>query len=89
MNVNDIDNYVNQVHKDNELKKINNIYLSNKQINILEQYKIEYKNVVDINELIFKIEDYIENNYEYDEMDDLENLSLELAEFNYYYNTNK
>lgn len=89
MNVNDIDNYVSQIHKDNELKKVNNIYLSNKQINILERYRIEYKNVVDISELIFKIEDYIENNYDYEEMDDLENLSLELAEFNYYYNTNK
>lgn len=89
MNVNDIDNYVSQIHKDNELKKINNIYLSNKQISILERYRIEYKNVLDMNELIFKIEDYIENNYDYEEMDDLENLSLELAEFNYYYNTNK
>jgi len=89
MKVNDIDNFVSQIHKDNELKRINNIYLSNKQINVLERYKIDYMNVIDIKELIFKIEDYIENNYEYVEMDDLENLSLELAEFNYYYNTNK
>ena len=32
---------------------------------------------------------YIEDNYSYEELDELENLSLELSEFNYYYNTNK
>ena len=42
-----------------------------------------------MSELIFKVEQYIEDNDMYDEMDDLENLSLELSEFNYYYNTNK
>ena len=57
--------------------------------NILERYKIDYKNVVDMSELIFKVEEYIEENDSYEEIDDLENLSLELSEFNYYYNTNK
>ena len=54
-----------------------------------QKHKIDYKNVVDISELIYKIEVYIEDNYYGDELSDLENLSLELSEFNYYYNTNK
>ena len=89
INKEEIDKYVFDTFKNNELKKINNIYLSNKQMNILDKYMIDYKNVVDMNELIFKVEEYIEDNYSYEELDDLENLSLELSEFNYYYNTNK
>ena len=89
LNKEEIDKYVFDTFKNNELKKINNIYLSNKQMNILDRYNIDYKNVVDMNELIFKVEEYIEENYSYEELSELENLSLELSEFNYYYNTNK
>ena len=85
----EIDKMINQTIEDNKLNKINNIYLSNKQIDILNKYNIDYKNVVDVSELIFKIETYIEDNYEYEQLSDLENLSIELSEFNYYYNTNK
>ena len=88
-NSDEIDKYVFDTFKNNKLNKINNIYLSNKQMNILDKYMIDYKNVVDISELIFKVEEYIDENYSYEELDDLENLSLELSEFNYYYNTNK
>ena len=89
MNIEEIDSFVEETIKNNTLNKINNIYLSNKKIFILERYNIDYKNVVDISELIFKVEEYIEDNYSSEELDDLENLSLELSEFNYYYNTNK
>lgn len=89
MNNKEIDNFINETIKNNTLNKVNNIYLSNKQIDVLEKYKIDYKNVVDISELIYKIETFIEENYYGDELFDLENLSLELSEFNYYYNTNK
>ena len=89
MNNKEIDDFVNETIKNNTLNKVNNIYLSNKQISVLEKYKIDYKNVVDISELIYKIEAYIEDSYYNDELDDLENLSIELSEFNYYYNTNK
>lgn len=89
MNIEEIDSFVEETIKNNTLNKINNIYLSNKQICVLERYNIDYKNVVDISELIFKVEEYIEDNYSSEELDDLENLSLELSEFNYYYNTNK
>lgn len=89
LNKKEIDKYVFDTFKNNELKKVNNIYLSNKQMSILDKYMIDYKNVIDIHELIFKVEEYIEDNYSYEELEDLENLSLELSEFNYYYNTNK
>ena len=41
----------------------NGIYLSDEQINILEKYNINYLNYNNINELIFYIEDYLNNSY--------------------------
>lgn len=85
--MNNIDEYVMNTHKDLEIEKINdNLYLSKKQINILERYNINYLNK-SINELIFTIEDILNDSYE--ELIDLEDLSRDLSEFNYYYNTKK
>lgn len=88
-NKQEIDNYVKETIKNNKLNKINNVYLSNRQIQILNKYNIKYQSVVDIKELIFKVEDYINDNFLYEDLEDLESLSQELSEFNYYYNTNK
>lgn len=85
----EIDEYIDKTIKENIMKKVNNLYLSTRQIGILEKYNISYTNVLDIKELIFKVEDYINENYIYGELSDLEDLSRELSEFNYYYNTNK
>lgn len=89
INKEELDKYIDKTIKENMLKKINNIYLSTRQINILQRYNIDYKNVIDLKELIFNVENYINDNYVYDELYDLEELSRELSEFNYYYNTNK
>ena len=86
---NEIDKFINETINDNKLNKINNLYLSNKQISILNKYNIDYKNKVDIAALIFEVEEYINENYLYEDLEDLEVLSNELSEFNYYYNTNK
>ena len=65
----------------------NGIYLTDKEINILKSYKIDYQNCKDIKELVFKIEDYL-NDSDLD-LIDLENLSDRLSEYQYYNNTNK
>lgn len=83
----EIDKIVFDTIDDNRMNKINdNLYLSNKQINILNKYKINYKKFSDIKSLIFEIETILNESYD---VDDLEHLSIELSEFNYYYNTNK
>ena len=91
MNINktEIDNFVRKTMQNNKLNKINKIYLSNKQVQILNKYNIDYQNVIDIKELIFKVEDYINSNWSFNDLNDLEILSQELSEFNYYYNINK
>ncbi len=72
---------------DNKLNKISdNLYLSNRQIEILKRYEIDYKKFNDIKSLIYEVETALEEVYD---ADDLQALSIELSEFNYYHNTNK
>jgi len=80
-----IDDIIKETHDSLTLNKINDdLYLTNKQIEVLDRYDIEYKSKT-INELIYEIEDILnENDYE-----DLEEVSIGLSEFNYYHNTNK
>ena len=83
----DIDKIISETHNNISMNKINdNLYLSNNQISTLNKYNIEYK-TKSINELIYELEEILNNSYE--ELNDLERLSQDLAEFNYYYNTKK
>ena len=63
----------------------NGIYLSNNQIEVLNQYGFFYEKYSNIKSLIFDIEEYLNENYE----EDLENVVTSLSEFDYYHNTNK
>ena len=69
------------------IKKHNNIYISEEQINILKKYNININNYVNLNELIYDIEECLNDSYEV--LDDLEWVSQTLSEYNYYNNTNK
>jgi len=83
----ELDNFIMNTHDSMKLNKINdNLYLSKKQMVTLDNYKIDYKNKT-IEELLFEIDSVLEDSYE--ELLDLEELSIEIAEFNYYHNTKK
>lgn len=83
----EIDEIVSKTFEDNKLNKISdNLYLSNRQIEILNRYNIDYIKFSDIRSLIFEVESILEESID---CDDLEALSSELSEFNYYHNTNK
>ena len=69
------------------LKKYNNIYISEEQYNILKKYDIHVERYTNINELIYDIEEYL-NNSLFDAQD-LEWVSQTLDEYNYYNNVNK
>ena len=79
-----IDDIVNKTHEDLKLNRINdNLYLTNKEIEVLERYDINYNTTIE--ELMFNLEEILnENDYE-----DLEEVSNSISEFNYYHNTNK
>ena len=63
----------------------NGLYLSQNQINILKRNNINYESCTSVRGLIMLIEDELT----YDENEELENLSIELSDFDYYYNFNK
>ena len=72
----------------NELQDIgHNVLLTNKEIEILNRYKINYQKCLSLKEILFEIESVI------DDMDiveeDLDQISASIAERDYYLNTNK
>ena len=69
------------------LKKYNNIYISEEQKNILDAYGIDANKYGNISELIYDIEECLNNSFE--DLEDLEWVSQTIAEYNYYNNTNK
>ncbi len=70
-----------------KLNKIkNNIYLSNKEIEVLKRYNIDYSKYNDMSSLIFEIESILNDGLG---DVDLEEVSDSLQEFNYYNNINK
>ena len=70
----------------NRLVKINNkLYLTNYQIEILNKYNIDYKSLGNLSSIIYVAEEILEE----DEYEDLDEIIRELAERNYYENTNK
>ena len=76
-NIADID-YQKLLHKNIE----NDIYLTQEQIEILEDNQIPYSKCKDIHELIFLLEQYSDS-------EEIEAILQEVTEFNYYHNTNK
>lgn len=82
----DYDSLIPDIEK-TKLKKIkNDIYLSDAWIEILERYDIDYSKYNSISALIFDIEEILNSGVEANE---LEELSRDIQEFNYYNNTNK
>lgn len=70
---------------ENFIKKINNCYLTEKETKILDKYGINYKNCQNNKELLLLIELYISSCDD----NELEWISLTIAERGYYLDTNK
>lgn len=83
----DIKKILNEINiEDNKLIKINNnLFLTNKQIETLKRYNIDYEISNSLRDLMIKIESILD----FEEIEELENLLITLSERNYYENTNK
>lgn len=77
--LNDIDFNKNKLVKVNE-----KLYLTNYQIEVLNKYEMDFQNL-NLSSIIFLGEEILEE----DDYDDLDEVIRELAERNYYENTNK
>lgn len=67
---------------DLKIERKNKMFLSNNEVKTLEKYNVNYNNYDSLSSLIFDLN-------EIDGDDDLEQLVIELSEFNYYNNQNK
>jgi hypothetical protein len=86
----DIDKLLENTNlEDNMLKDYgNNILLTDKYIEVLNRYDIDYKKFTSMGMLIYEIEECLNSSYGSD-TDDLEWVATEISERNYYRNINK
>ena len=84
----DLEDYIKSIDISKSFLKrtSNGILLSDEEIDILKKYNINYEKCISTDELIFEIEEYLNED---GDASDLENLSSRLAEYKYYYETNK
>lgn len=84
----DIDSIVASMDfKSGEFVNLGNFMLTNREIEVLDRYKIDYKKCNTVKEVIFEIEDILNDMDIVDE--DLEYISGTISERDYYQNTNK
>lgn len=81
----DIDDLVESIEQDLHLY-YNGIYLTERQVEILKQNGFNYEKYQNIKELIFDLDEYLNENPDNIE---LENILEDLTEFDYYHNMNK
>lgn len=83
----DVNKLIDDIYNDKSMIKMrgNGIYLSDNDVDILNRYNIDYKKYASLSNLIFDIEEILNEEV----FDDLEEISKKLSEFNYYNNTNK
>ena len=84
----DIDRLVGEIDFEaNKFNNINGLMLTNREVEVLDRYNINYKSCTTLKEIIFQIEDLIQD------MDivveDLDYISGTISERDYYQNTNK
>ena len=68
-------------------QNINGMMLTNHEIEVLDRYKIPYQKCSNLKEIIFEIEEILDDMDIVDE--DLDYISSTIAERDYYQNTNK
>lgn len=84
----DINELIKNVYDDKSMIKMrgDGIYLSDNDIEVLKKYNIDYHKYSSVGNLIFDIEEILNEEVE---LEDLEELSKRLSELNYYNNTRK
>lgn len=83
----DVEKAIEYANYDNQLlkRRENNMLLSDYQIDVLKRNGLDYLNYGSIQSLLFDIEEILNEEYE----DELDLVSIQLAEFIYYRDTKK
>ncbi len=80
MNEKDIQKEVMKTIENQTYEKVNSMYLTKYQKEVLDNYHIPYQDCQDVKELLFYLSDILDD----EEYDDLENVAREIAEYDYY-----
>ena len=79
-----IDDYINEVSKSLKLNDFNGLILSNKEIEVLDRYNIDYKSCSSMKDLLFLIDEELD----IEENSELEEISISISDRDYYMNNN-
>lgn len=86
MNKEKINNDIEEIIENNKYQKINdNIYLTNYQTKVLDDFHIPYKDCQSARDILFLLED----TYDDEEFEELEEVARQIEEYSYYHETNK
>lgn len=85
----DVDELLKDIKFD--LKKDNGkgILLNNHEIEVLQRYGFDYKKYSSLNELIFEVDNYINEEGCFNDVDELEEVLDKISEYHYYNEVNK
>lgn len=65
------------------------ILLNEHEIDVLQRYGFDYKKYSSLNELIFEVDNYINEEGCFNDVDELEEVLERISEYHYYNETNK
>ena len=84
-----MDEYISEVANNldlsNTLQNINGFLLTEKECQVLDQFGVNYRGCNSLKEVLYEIEDVLEEQYD----DALEDVSISISDRDYYQNSNK
>ena len=84
-----MDDYISEVASNldfsNTLQNINGFLLTEKECQVLDQFGVNYRGCNSLKEVLYEIEDVLEEQYD----DALEDVSISISDRDYYQNSNK
>ena len=84
-----MDDYISEVASNldfsNTFQNINGFLLTQKECQVLDQFGVNYRSCNSLKEVLYEIEDVLEEQYD----DTLEDVSISISDRDYYQNSNK
>lgn len=84
-----IDDLLKDIKYDFKKDNGKGILLNEHEIEVLQRYGFDYKKYTSLNELIFEVDNYINEEGCFNDVDELEEVLERISEYHYYNETNK
>ena len=77
---------IEKISQNHQIKKINdNLYLTDYQTQVLDKYQIGYQDCKSARDILFLLEDI----YDDEDFEELDEIARQIEEYSYYHETNK